>query len=40
MKKIFDEQYYEVDEGDQKPEFPYDEEIDDGETFSSIFIRL
>nr|CAG4644785.1 EOG090X05XL [Leptodora kindtii] len=29
MKKIFDEQYYEFDEGDQKPEFPYDEEIDD-----------
>lgn len=30
MKEIFDQEYYGVDEGDQKPEFPFDPEIDDG----------
>jgi len=28
MNKVFNEDYYGVDEGDQKPEFPYDEELD------------
>jgi len=28
MSKAFDDDYYGVDEGDQKPEFPYDEELD------------
>jgi len=30
MNKVFNEDYYGVDEGDQKPEFPYDEELDNG----------
>merc|ERR1712071_269577 len=28
MNEIFNEEYYGVDEGEQKPEFPYDEELD------------
>ena len=34
MQEIFNDQYYQVDEGDQKPEFPFDEEIDDGLLYS------
>lgn len=30
MKEIFNDDYYEVGEADQKPEFPFDPEIDDG----------
>ena len=30
MQQIFNDDYYEVNEGDQKPEFPFDPEIDDG----------
>nr|CAG4640853.1 EOG090X05XL [Eulimnadia texana] len=29
MREMFSENYYEEDEGDQKPEFPFDDEIDD-----------
>ena len=36
MQQMFDDQYYNVDEGDQKPEFPYDEELDAG-TKSTCF---
>ena len=35
MQEIFNDQYYQVDESDQKPEFPFDEEIDDGLLYSS-----
>ena len=30
MSQVFNQEYYGVDEGDQKPEFPFDPEIDDG----------
>lgn len=34
MKKIFDEQYYDKDAADEeKPEFPFDPEIDDESNF-------
>ena len=36
MKEIFNDDYYEVNEGDQKPEFPFDPEIDDGKFSSSM----
>ena len=39
MKEVFNEEYYGVDEGDQKPEFPYDEELDNGIS-SSVLILI
>ena len=30
MKEVFNHDYYHVDGDDQKPEFPYDPDIDDG----------
>jgi hypothetical protein len=32
MGEIFNQDYYHVDNENQKPEFPYDPEIDDGIT--------
>ena len=32
MGEMFNDEYYHIDESDQKPEFPYDPEIDDGKT--------
>ncbi len=30
MQQLFNDESYQVNDGDQKPEFPYDPELDDG----------
>lgn len=41
MGEIFNQDYYHVENEDQKPEFPYDPDIDDGiKTFITIFHYL